>query len=222
MSHQNLKNKLQEFCQLNNIIYPKYSSIQMGEAHNPLFISKVCVNDIISTGKTHPTKKKAEFSAAEEAYKLVSFSKEEETFEKVENEKIELDGNHYLYIDLENVGDCGKVIEKIAHIKGLEIVGCVGKLHQYSSKKTMFNNGMRIEVIPTAHKDGCDIGMAILLTMLYVDLDSTDTIILLSRDHWGAAWTECANNGLLKRTGFNEPKILHFTNSEELKQYFLK
>ena len=220
MSHLNPKNRLQEYLLLRGESLPIYKSMKMGEAHKSLFIAQVFIHASefpFCNGAICSTKKGAESTCAEKAYKLLM--DENQTICNSQQIKTHSPLEHkcYVYVDLENVGDCGSVIKEIAPREGLEIVGFVGKLHHHAFKKELFGERMKIQTIPSAHKDGCDIGMGIIATKLLFDMKENETLIILSRDHWAAAWVECINNNII--TFDNLFNVIHCTNTDEIKNH---
>jgi hypothetical protein len=86
---QNYKNKLQEYCQKNNMALPVYFSICEGESHLPRWKSKINIDNNFSLmGDPFWTKKEAEQNAAEMAYKVLIAEKLEEA-NKLTNNRLE-------------------------------------------------------------------------------------------------------------------------------------
>jgi len=78
----NYKNKLQEYCQKNNLSMPIYFSVHEGESHMPKWSSKVYLKDCFTiTGGYHWTKKDAEQDVAKLAYEVLMDESEESTSE---------------------------------------------------------------------------------------------------------------------------------------------
>lgn len=65
------KNLLQELVQKEGLHLPVYTTSKSGEAHMPIFLSKVDIEGEIFTGQEAKTKKQAEMIAAKVAYTIL-------------------------------------------------------------------------------------------------------------------------------------------------------
>lgn len=189
MSHTNSKNKLQEFCQKNDIELPKYTTecITCEGDNRPRFQSSVRINwDKIynTSGSIENNKKHAELMAAKAMLHLIK---------GINKGKIK----HYsrgildicVYIDLENVS-LGNFFEyhKFPD-KGFYFVGVATSSHPSLKSVPEF---IKIITVDSDHKDAAD-------TLIIFDIGrsvehSGGTYIIVTKDHFAAPLCEIINS----------------------------
>jgi hypothetical protein len=137
---------------------------------------------------------------------LTSFIEPDEKYEvdrkveKIDHHLPNDDRRVYILVDVENVTALEFDKFSIDESK----VKILGFLSQYHARASM-THPFEIKKVPTAHREGSDVGIVMWATMLILSKKCSH-LIILSRDHFAAALTECVNKNFVCENG---PKCYH-------------
>jgi len=169
------KIQLQELCQKQNDVLPKYLTEYVGgEDHAPKWKSFVFVYEDSYEGAIRSRKKDAENSAAQEALRNILSSSIGE-----ENSKQPL-----ILIDLENQGDSIEFLREY-EFDAADVWGIASQGHPILDKVS----GLIVtKEIPTTVSDGADIGLCVLAARA---MEQYSQLIVVSNDHFAVGLQEC-------------------------------
>lgn len=176
---------LQEYYQKYNLSLPIYED--NGEENGMFHVIVTLHNGGVFPG-TGKNKKAAKMEAARMA------------FESIESSKINInyDVSTYLAVDVENIGNCFKDLERIRLSGSIK----VGLYYSESWVSQLPKTGPALSVpfeivkIPSSRKDASDIGMIMSLTQIAMKNEYSQ-IVIWTKDHYGSVVKEILESGFL-------------------------
>jgi hypothetical protein len=139
------KSRLQELCQKNCWILPTYTNQCIGgSCHCPIFVSSVCVNDIVYKGGQKPNKKAAENDAALIALETLETLKLEDTKEKspLQETPLQYNDKRLIFFDIENtIGIFRKFVTECKIPNNTYVIGYMSAHHHMRDKLAELTSG---------------------------------------------------------------------------------
>lgn len=180
MSNQkSSKNILQEYCVAKGSPHPVYDTYrESGPSHNPVFKSKVILDNSLTFVATGSSKKAAELKVAKVAN--IYFGLEAETPPRDNECTCSPKSDTAILIDLENMsGD----VPQFQKLKGVDIYGFATTNHPSSCKEI---SPIKLKTVNSTVKDAADMYLAMALTQMIASREYENYVIATS-DHFAEA-----------------------------------
>lgn len=203
ISHKNI---LLEFCQKNKIPLIFDTKRIGGTDHNPLWKSTTNFQGIFfETQNSFQSKVQAEQELS------ILILNDIENKNKNKTKKI-LSKNILLIIDLEN----SKNYEFLSDYENLEIIGICSR--NFPIKENLKIN---TKVVESTSKDAADIAIIMYITKLIIERlsETSPTILLLTKDHFGKTFEECISSKIFN---FENIEFKHCLTENEVNNFLEK